>query len=128
MSKINGLKKIRTDLIHFPTPFRIIFLPADNLKIYKTIILSVVLYGCKPWSLTLIKKHRLRVFENRVLGKIFGPRKDEITGEWRRLKTEDLYVQYSSSNIRQVKKNEMGRTRGKYGKGDMGIQGYRGET
>jgi hypothetical protein len=67
-------------------------------------------------------------FENRVLGKIFGARKDEVTGEWRRLKNENFYDQYYSSNISQIKKNEMGRTCGRYGGDDMGIQGYRGET
>jgi hypothetical protein len=52
-----------------------------KVKIYKTIILPVVLYGCETWSLTLREEHRLRVFENRVLGRIFGPRRDEVTGE-----------------------------------------------
>jgi hypothetical protein len=75
-----------------------------------------------------MKKHKLRVVENRVPGKIFGSRKDEVTGEWRRLKSEDFYDQYSSSIISQIKENEMGRTCGRYGRDDMGIQGYRGET
>jgi hypothetical protein len=48
-------------------------------KIYKTIILPVVLYGCETWSLTLRKEHKLRVFENRVLRRIFGPKRDEVT-------------------------------------------------
>jgi hypothetical protein len=52
-----------------------------KVKIYKTIILPVVLYGCETWSLTLREEHRLRVFENRVLRRIFGPTKDEVTGE-----------------------------------------------
>jgi hypothetical protein len=52
-------------------------------RIYKTIILSVVLYECETWSLTLRPEHRLRVFENRVLRRIFGPKRDEVTGEWR---------------------------------------------
>jgi hypothetical protein len=58
---------------------------SKNLKIiiYKTIILPVVLYGCETWSLTLKEEHRLRVFENRVLRRIFGPKRDEVTGEWR---------------------------------------------
>ena len=55
-----------------------------KVKTYKTIILSVVLYGCETWSLTLREEHRLRVFENKVLRKIFGAKKDEITGEWRK--------------------------------------------
>jgi hypothetical protein len=54
-------------------------------KIYKTIILPVVLYGCETWSLTLREEHTLRVFENRVLRRIFGPKRDEVTGEWRKL-------------------------------------------
>jgi hypothetical protein len=52
-----------------------------KVKIYKTIILPVVLYGCGTWSLTLREEHRLSVFENRVLRRIFGPQKDEITGQ-----------------------------------------------
>ena len=52
-----------------------------KIKIYRTIILPVVLYGCDTWSLTLREERRLRVFENRVLGKIFGPKRDEVTGE-----------------------------------------------
>jgi hypothetical protein len=55
-----------------------------KVKIHKTIILSVVLYGCETWSLTLREENRLRVFENRVLRRIFGPRRDEMTGEWRK--------------------------------------------
>ena len=55
-----------------------------KLKIYRTIILPVVLYGCKTWSLTLREEHRLRVFENRVLRRIFGPKRDGVTGEWRK--------------------------------------------
>jgi hypothetical protein len=53
-----------------------------KVKIYKTIIVPVVLYGCETWSLTLSKEHRLRVFENRVLRRIFGPKRDELMGEW----------------------------------------------
>jgi hypothetical protein len=53
-----------------------------KVKIYKTIIVPVVLYGCETWSLTLREEHRLRVFENRVLRRIFGPKRDEVTGEW----------------------------------------------
>jgi hypothetical protein len=51
---------------------------------YKTIILSVVLYGCKTWSVTLRQAHRLRVFENRVLRRIFGPKRGEVTGKWKK--------------------------------------------
>ena len=52
---------------------------------YRTIILPVVLYGCETWSLTLREERRLRVYENRVLRRVFGPKRDEVTGEWRKL-------------------------------------------
>jgi hypothetical protein len=52
-----------------------------KLKIYRTIILPVVLYGCEAWSPTLREEHRLRVFENRVLRRVFGPKRDKVTGE-----------------------------------------------
>jgi len=54
-----------------------------KIKIYRKIIMPVVLYGCETWSLTLREKCRLRVFEKRVLRRIFGPKRDEVTGEWR---------------------------------------------
>jgi hypothetical protein len=79
-----------------------------KVKIYKTIILPVVSYGCETWSLTLREEHRLRVFENRVLGRIFGPKRDEVTGEWSKLHSEELHNLYSSSDIiRQVKSRRM---------------------
>jgi hypothetical protein len=70
-----------------------------KVKIYKTIILLVALYGCETWSLTLREEHRLWVFENRVLRRIFGPKRDEVTGEWRKLHSEELHTLYSSPNI-----------------------------
>jgi hypothetical protein len=70
-----------------------------KIKVYKTIILLVVLYGCETWYLTLREEHRLRVFENRVLRRIFGTKRDEVTGEWRKLHNEELHILYSSPNI-----------------------------
>jgi curved DNA-binding protein CbpA len=67
--------------------------------IYKTIILHIVLCGCETWSLILRGESRFRIFENRILRKIFGPKRDEVTGEWRRLYTEELNDLYSSPNI-----------------------------
>ena len=61
-----------------------------KLKIYKTLILPVVLYGCKTWSLTLREERRLSLFENRVLRRIFGPKTEEVTEEWRKLDNEEL--------------------------------------
>jgi hypothetical protein len=79
-----------------------------NVKIYKTIILPVVLYGCETWSLTLREEHRLREFENSVLRRIFGPKRDEVTGERRKLHNEELHNLYSSPDIiRQVKSGRM---------------------
>ena len=66
---------------------------------YKTIILPVVLYGCETWSLTLREEHRLRVFENKVGRRIFGAKRDEITGEWRKLHNAELHALYCSPNI-----------------------------
>jgi hypothetical protein len=62
-----------------------------KVKIYKTIIIPVVLYGCETWSLTLREEHRQRVFENMVLRRIFGPKRDEVTGEWKKLQNEELH-------------------------------------
>jgi len=66
-----------------------------KIKIYRTIILLVVLYGCETWPLTLREERKLRVFENMVLRRIFGPRRDEVTGEWRRLHNEEVNDLYS---------------------------------
>ena len=75
------------------------------IKIYRTIILPVVLYGCEIWSLTLREEKKLRVFVNMVLRRIFGPRRDEVTGEWRRLHKVELNDLYSSPNIVRVIKS-----------------------
>ena len=75
-----------------------------KIKIYRTIILPVVLCGCETWSLTLREERRLRVSENRVL-RIFGPKRDEVIGEWRKLHHEELNDMYSSTNFAQVIKS-----------------------
>ena len=62
-----------------------------KIKIHKTLVLPLVLYGCVTWSLILREECRLRVFENRVLRRIFGPKKDEVKGEWRRPHNEEIY-------------------------------------
>ena len=80
----------------------------EKIKIYRTIILSVVLYGCETWSLTLQEGRRLRVFENRVLRRIFGSKRDEVTGDWRKLLKEELNDLYSSPNtVRVIKLRRM---------------------
>jgi len=76
-----------------------------KIKIYRNIILPVVLYGCETWSLTLREERKLRVFENMVLRRIFGHRKDEVTGEWMRLHNEELNDAYSSPSIVRVIKS-----------------------
>ena len=95
-----------------------------NIKIYRTIILPVVLYWCEAWSLTAREERKLRVFENMVLRRIFGPSRDEVTGEWRRLHNKELNSLYSSPNIVWVIKSRrmrwaghvalMGEERGAY--------------
>ena len=69
-----------------------------KIKIYTTITLPVVLCGCETWSLTLREERRLRVFDNRALRKIFGPKRDEVTGEWKKLRNVELNDLYSSFN------------------------------
>jgi hypothetical protein len=79
-----------------------------KVKTYKTVILPVVLYGCGAWPLTLREEHRLRVFENRVLRRMFGPKRDEVTGEWRKLHSGELHNLHSSPDIiRQIKSRRM---------------------
>jgi hypothetical protein len=73
-----------------------------KIKINRTIILPVVLYGCETWSVMLREEHRLRVFENRVLRRIFGPKRDDVTWGWRKLHNEELYGLYSSPSIIRV--------------------------
>jgi hypothetical protein len=76
-----------------------------KIKIYRTIILPVVLYGCEAWSLTLREECRLKVFENRMLRSVFGSKRDEETGEWRKLQNEELNDLYSLPNIVRVVKS-----------------------
>jgi hypothetical protein len=85
--------------------------PSKNIKIgiYRTIILPVVLYGCETWSLTLREEHRLRVLENGVLRRIFGLKRYEVTGVWRKLHNVECHSLYSlSSRIRIMKSRRMG--------------------
>jgi hypothetical protein len=79
-----------------------------KIRIYRTIILPVVLYGRETWSLTLREEHRLKMFENRVLRRIFGPKRDDVTGDCRKLHNEELHNLYSSPNvIRMIKSRRM---------------------
>jgi len=81
-----------------------LIIPSAVIKIYRTIIVPV-LYGCETWSLTLRKERRLRVFENGVLRGIFGPKRDEVTREWRKLHNEELYDLYYTPNMVRVIKS-----------------------
>ena len=95
-----------------------------KIKIYRTVILPAVLYGCETWLLTLREECRLRVFENRVLRRIFRPKKNKVTGEWRKLYNEELTDLYSTPNIIWLRKSRrmrwagcvalMGERRGAY--------------
>jgi PAS domain-containing protein len=92
--------------------------------------LSFVLYGYETWSLTLREERKLRVFENRALRKIFGPQRDEVTGEWRKLHEEELHDLYSSSSIVRVIKSRTMRWAGHvtWMGGERRVQGFGGET
>ena len=101
------------------------------IKIYRTIFLSIVLYGFETWSLTLREERRLRVIENRVLRRLFGTTRDEVTGEWRKLRNEKLRYLYSLTERcagGKIERNEMGSSCGAYGGGERCALGSRGET
>jgi hypothetical protein len=94
-------------LLSFVTEHCVFQFALQNIKIktFRSVILSVVLYGCETWSVTLREEHRPIVFENMVLRKIFGPKRDEVRGHWRRLHKDGLYALYSSPNITGVIKS-----------------------
>ena len=76
-----------------------------KLKIYKTVVLPVIFYGCETWTLTLREEKRLQVFENKVLRKIFGPKSEEQTGEWRRLHNGELRDLHGKPDIMRIVKS-----------------------
>jgi hypothetical protein len=96
-----------------------------KIKIYRTIILPVVLYGCETWSHALREEHRLRVFENRELRRICGPKRDEVTEDWRRLHNEKLNDLYLSPNIIRVIKSRRMRWAGHVARIGEGRGAYR---
>jgi hypothetical protein len=96
-----------------------------KVKIYKTIILPVVLYGCETWSLTLSEEHTLRVFGNGVLRGLFGPKRDEVTGERRKLHSGELHNLYSSPDIIRLIKSRRTRWAGHVARMGEGRNVYR---
>jgi hypothetical protein len=100
------------------------------IKIYGIITLSVVLYGCETWSLTVTEERRLRVFESGVQRRIFGPKRDEVTREWRKLHNEEFNYLYSSNTIRVIKswKNVMDGACSTYGEEERCVRGFVGKT
>jgi hypothetical protein len=78
-----------------------------KIKIYRTIILPVVSCGCDTWSLTFKEEQRLRIFKNKVLRRVFGSKRNEITGEWRILHYGELYALYSTPNIQVIKSKRL---------------------
>ena len=99
-----------------------------KVKTYKNIILPVVLYGCETWSLTLREEHRFRVFLNKVLSKIFGAKKDVITGVWRKLHNAELHALYSSPNIIRSLNSRRLRWAGHLARMEQSRNAYRGSV
>jgi len=99
------MTKLTVAFSDFPKAPKTVFTVRICTRIYRTIILLIVLYGCETWSLTRWGERKLRVFGNMVLRRTFGPRRDEVMGEWRRLHNEELNDLYSSPNIVRVIKS-----------------------
>ncbi|KAJ4425862.1 hypothetical protein ANN_27488 [Periplaneta americana] len=94
--------------IYEDTKFKILLSKNMKVRIYKTVILPVVLYGCETWTLILKEEQRLRVFENKILRKIFEAKRDEVRGEWRKLHNAELHALYSSPDIiRNIKSRRL---------------------
>jgi hypothetical protein len=100
-----------------------------KIKIYRSII-SPVVFGCETWSLILRVECKQRVFENMVLRIMFGHKRDEVTGEWRKLHNEELNCLYSTQYCSgdQIKQNEIGKACSTYGGEERHVQGFDGET
>jgi hypothetical protein len=77
-----------------------------KVRLYKTIIFTVVLYGCETWSLAVREEHKLRVFENRMLRRIFGTKRNGVTGGWRKLHNEELHNLFPSPSIIRIIKSK----------------------
>jgi hypothetical protein len=92
---------------------------------YKTIILPVILFGCEIWSLTLREEHRLRVFKNKVRRRIFGPKREKVTGGWRKLHNEELRDLYSSPSIIRIINSRRMRWAGHVARMGKKINAYR---
>jgi hypothetical protein len=97
-----------------------------KIKIHRTKIVPAVFSGCETWSLTLREECKLRVLENRVLRRIFGPKRNEIIGEWRKLHNEELNDLYSSGD--QIETKETSGACSTYGERRRCMQGFGGET